>query len=145
MRHRCDVVRTQVRMALTRPLTSRFAGTRDKFELHGHSHEARHQLLNTVEALLDGLVDYAGLFPPASQDMRAALENYAAYHRGPDRSALGRFIVPMPRLRELEAEGKDLFPRGRESDPWRLSVLIANDVQTAGEELLKFNRRHLAG
>jgi hypothetical protein len=132
-------------MALTRPLTSRFTRTRDKFELNEYSQKAGRELLKTVDALLDGLVDYAGLFPPASEDMRAALENYASYRRGADRNALGRFIVPMPRLDELEAEAKELLPRGRGWDPWRLSVLVANDIQAAGAELLEFNRRHSAG
>jgi hypothetical protein len=42
-----------------------------------------------VRALLEGLIDYAGLFPPAKLDMRPAVENYAAYLAGPDAWALG--------------------------------------------------------
>jgi hypothetical protein len=95
--------------------------------------------------LLAGLVDYAGLFPPASQDMRAALESYASYVESPDRRALGRFIVPLSRLTELEKAGTDLMPRGKRSTPWRLSVLVSEDVRDAAEEMLKFNRRHGAG
>jgi len=98
--------------------------------------------LKAVDALLDGLVDYAGLFPPASEDMRPALESYASYLDSSDRKALGRFIVPLPRLKELEDAGDGLFPRGRNSEPWRLSVLVADDVHAAGEEMLKFNRHH---
>ena len=98
--------------------------------------------MKAVDALLDGLVDYAGLFPPASEDMRPALESYASYLDSPDRKALGRFIVPLPRLKELEDAGDGLFPRGRNSEPWRLSVLVADDVHAAGEEMLKFNRHH---
>lgn len=98
--------------------------------------------LKSVDALLAGLVDYAGLFPPASEDMRAALECYASYTRSDDRAALGRFIVPISRLRELEEAGAELMPRGKRSEPWRLSVLIAEDVRGAAEEMLKFNRRH---
>jgi hypothetical protein len=98
--------------------------------------------LKAVDALLDGLIDYAGLFPPASEDMRPALESYASYLDSPDKRALGRFIVPLPRLKELEDAGDGLFARGRNSDPWRLSVLVADDVRAAGEEMLKFNRHH---
>lgn len=98
--------------------------------------------MKAVDALLDGLVDYAGLFPPASEDMRPALESYASYFDSSDRKALGRFIVPLPRLKELEDAGDGLFPRGRNSEPWRLSVLVADDVHAAGEEMLKFNRHH---
>ena len=98
--------------------------------------------LTAIAALLDGLVDYAGLFPPASEDMRPALESYASYLQGADRRALGRFIVPLRRLKELEDAGEGLLPRGAGSKPWRLSVLVADDVHAAGEEMLKFNRHH---
>jgi hypothetical protein len=101
--------------------------------------------LTAITALLDGLVDYAGLFPPASEDMRPALESYASYLESTDRRALGRFIVPLSRLKELEDAGADLFPPGYDSEPWRLSVLVADDVHTAGEEMLRFNRDHSSG
>jgi len=98
--------------------------------------------LKSVDALLAGLVDYAGLFPPASEDMRPALESYASYFQDADRKALGRFIVPISRVKELEEAGRDLMPRGSGSQPWRLSVLVAEDVRAASEEMLKFNSRH---
>jgi hypothetical protein len=101
--------------------------------------------LKAIAALLDGLVDYAGLFPPASEDMRPALESYGSYLASQDKSALGRFIVPLRRLKELENAGADLFPRRRDSKPWRLSVLVADDVHSAGEEMLRFNRHHSPG
>ncbi|HTD82634.1 MAG TPA: hypothetical protein VK648_02460 [Gemmatimonadaceae bacterium] len=74
--------------------------------------------------------------------MRQALENYESYVNGPDRHALGRFIVPFTRLSELEELGKDLLPRGKRVAPWRLSVLVADDVRQAGDEILRFNRKH---
>jgi hypothetical protein len=103
---------------------------------------ARAPGLKSVDALLTGLVDYAGLFPPAGEDMRPALESYASYLESPDRSALGRFIVPVSRLKELEREGSDLMPLGDTSEPWRLSVLVADDVRGAAAEMLEFNDRH---
>jgi hypothetical protein len=101
--------------------------------------------LKAIAALLDGLVDYAGLFPPASENMRPALESYGSYLESPDKGALGRFVVPLRRLKELEDAGADLFPRDRDYEPWRLSVLVADDVHTAGVEMLKFNRLHSSG
>src|SRR5215210_844456 len=101
--------------------------------------------MKAIDALLSGLVDYAGLFPPASQGMREALENYASYHEGEDRSSLGRFIVPLSRLKELEVAGRDLLPRGSGAEPWRLSVLVAGDVGAAVEEVLAFNACHKLG
>jgi len=101
--------------------------------------------VKAVDALLAGLVDYAGLFPPASEGMREALENYAAYRKSGDHLALGRFIVPVSRLNELEDAGRDLLPRGAASEPWRISVLIAENVRAACEQMLNFNRHHSLG
>jgi hypothetical protein len=98
--------------------------------------------LKSVDALITGLVDYAGLFPPAGEDMRPALEHYSSYVESPDRLALGRFIVPISRLKELEESGSDLMPLGENSEPWRLSVLVADDVRGAAAEMLEFNDRH---
>ncbi|MEO8593616.1 MAG: hypothetical protein ABI759_09855 [Candidatus Solibacter sp.] len=55
-----------------------------------------------LRALLEGLIDYAGLFPPAALEMDAALRNYAAYRRGPHAWALGRFVVPVARVDEVD-------------------------------------------
>jgi hypothetical protein len=101
--------------------------------------------VKAVDALLSGLVDYAGLFPPASQGMREALENYAAYCEGEDRSALGRFVVPCSRLKELATVGRDLLPRGPGAEPWRLGALVSGDVRAAGDEMRDFNSRHSTG
>jgi hypothetical protein len=103
---------------------------------------ARAPGLKSVDALLTGLVDYAGLFPPAGEDMRPALEHYASYLESPNRRSLGRFIVPISRLKELEESGSDLMPLDDSSDPWRLSVLVADDVPGAVAEMLEFNDRH---
>ena len=92
-----------------------------------------------------GLVDYAGLFPPASQDMRQAVGSYASYLSGPDRAYLGRFIVPIGRLQEFSVAASDLLPGGPESEPWRLSVLLGGSTENIGDQLLSFNRAHLPG
>ncbi len=98
--------------------------------------------MKAVDALLSGLVDYAGLFPPAKEDMRDALEKYASYRASEDSQALGRFIVPVSRLNELEDEANELMPRDPGAEPWRLSVLVAGDVRAAGKAMVGFNDRH---
>lgn len=94
------------------------------------------------DALLNGLIDYAGLFPPAGEDMRTAVDNYSQYLRGTERAALGRFIVPLARLDEFEDAAADHFPRGDSSHPWRISVLVADDVRDAASNMGKFNARY---
>jgi hypothetical protein len=101
--------------------------------------------VKAVDALLSGLVDYAGLFPPAGERMREALANYASYRAGPDRSALGRFIVPIGRLKELEDASTGLMPRDPNSEPWQLSVLVTGDARAAAAEMLSFNSRYGSG
>lgn len=76
--------------------------------------------------------------------MRPALEAYASYLEGSDRAALGRFIVPLSRLDELEAAATGLMPREPHAEPWRLSVLVTGDARAAAEKLSRFNGRHTA-
>jgi hypothetical protein len=78
-----------------------------------------------ITALLDGLVDFAGLFPPAALTMADAVAAHARYVVGAERAKLGRFVVPVARLEELVA-AVDALPeeiRPRSNAPWRLSVL----------------------
>lgn len=95
--------------------------------------------MTAIRVLMSGLIDYAGLFPPAKLDMQAAVQNYAAYRSGHEAWALGNFIVPAGRLAEFEVTPKPPIP-------WSLSVLlsggaaaeIAADVRKM-EELLSRN------
>lgn len=76
-----------------------------------------------VVALMRGLVDYAGLFPPAALALDDAVGRYARHRRGPHAWILGRFIVPATRLGELGRVWRALPPDERGDGPWRLSVL----------------------
>jgi hypothetical protein len=96
----------------------------------------------SVRILLDELIDYAGLFPPAGLEMRPAVENYAAYLRGDYAWMLGRFIVPVARLGEFEEASSELLPRGNPVYPWRLSVLAGGDLAADLKTIIAFNRWH---
>jgi len=74
-----------------------------------------------METLLGGLIDYAGLYPPAGLDMRRAVENYFAYRSGRRAFALGRFIVDVNRIDELRAAARN------ELGNLRLSLIIPAD------------------
>jgi len=65
--------------------------------------------MTAIETLLAGLIDYAGLYPPASLDMRTAARNYVSYQNGPHAFALGRFIVDIARTDELRGFAGDAF------------------------------------
>ncbi len=82
-------------------------------------------------AFLGGLVDYAGLFPPAALALEPALAEYARHRAGPDAWMLGRFVVPAARLEALAsllAADAALAAGGA----WPLAVLVgAPDLEGA--------------
>ena len=61
-------------------------------------------LARAEEELLTGLIDYAGLFPPASLSMEEAVRSYDSYRRGPYAWMLNRFIVPAARAHEVPVD-----------------------------------------
>ncbi|HEX2721492.1 MAG TPA: hypothetical protein VHM24_01140 [Gemmatimonadaceae bacterium] len=94
--------------------------------------------MNPAHALLEGLIDYAGLFPPAALDMASAAQAYAEYRGSEDRQLVGRFIVPAGRLDELASATRRLS--GRADDrPWGISVIAGPDFAADSERILEFN------
>jgi hypothetical protein len=59
-----------------------------------------------LHALMEGLIDYAGLFPPASLEMADAARNYESYLDGEYSWALGRFVIPAAKLSEADNSWK---------------------------------------
>lgn len=100
--------------------------------------DSRRHGVNALATLLEGLVDYAGLFPPAALPMDAAVRNYGAYRQSARRDMLARFVLPAGRLDEflhvvsrLESQTDD--------GPWPLSVLASPADAVA---ISAFNRNH---
>ncbi len=89
--------------------------------------------------LLDALVDYAGLFPPAQLGMDEAVDRHAAYRTGPDRAMLGRFIVPLGRLDEFEAAHARLTAPAQAG--WRLSGIVGTDADADRARMLACHAR----
>lgn len=73
----------------------------------------------SLQTLLAGIIDYAGLFPPAALPLDEALLSYARYRQEADAWMLGRFIIPIKRLSELDPYA-ELF---EQNPPFRFSVL----------------------
>ena len=106
-----------------------------------------------VEVLLSRLIDYAGLFPPASLSMLSAVTNYDSYLRLEYSWMLGRFILPAGRLNEFEeALGRMM---AADSKPWNsthrkvrdewgtfgLSALLGTDPSADITRIVEFNAR----
>lgn len=81
---------------------------------------ARAALPVSATSLMAGVVDYAGLFPPAALSMRDALTEYAAAAQREDALLLGRFVVPAARIAELR-EHAGIVP-----SPLHLSALVTD-------------------
>lgn len=84
----------------------------------------------TLRAFLAGLIDYAGLFPPASLGWEEALRRYARARAGRDGWILGRFLAPAALLGEMEAPIRRAgFDRAA---PLRLSAIAGAAEDEAG-------------
>ena len=99
----------------------------------------------SARALLNGLIDYAGLFPPAGLPMRDAVLNYAGYQRRPDSWALGRFVVPVARLAEFEVAVGEMSERDRLGARWPLTGLLGTEVRSELSLVEAFSERYLHG
>ena len=108
---------------------------------------------HAVATLLHGLIDYAGLFPPASLAMSIAFANYAKYSRSEYNWILGRFILPVTRLGEfekaLEEESVQTPAQSPAASPatkprWSLSLLPGPDISADLLRIREFNDRFAA-
>ena len=97
---------------------------------------------HSLNVLLAGTIDYAGLFPPSELGMSAAVSNYSRYLTSEHAWMLGRLIVPVTRLAEFERAAGDLLPRDARVRPWQLSVLSGPDLDREVENVLRFNELH---
>jgi hypothetical protein len=92
-----------------------------------------------LRALLASIIDYAGLFPPASLDMPAAVRAYQRYRGGEHAWMLGTFVVPLARMDELAASATG--PTA--ADPWPLSVLVPSLADVPSSFATSFDVRSL--
>lgn len=81
-----------------------------------------------MQRVFRGMVDYAGLFPPASCTMARAVEQYAGYRDGPDQLLLGRFVVAASRLEELGPELATQSLCHSLGAPWPIAVVLGSNL-----------------
>jgi hypothetical protein len=90
-------------------------------------------------ALLSGLIDYAGMFPPAKLSLEDAALNYVRYARGPHAWMLGKFVVPAAQLAEL----RGFLAGSPEAQGFRcsLSVLLGSEPVRDAELVREASKR----
>jgi hypothetical protein len=74
------------------------------------------RVADAFRALLANLIDYAGLYPPASLPLEAVLERYRGFRASPESWMLNRLVLPAVRL-----------PEARLDPAWRITLLVDDD------------------
>ncbi len=87
----------------------------------------------SVQAFFHNILDYAGLFPPASLNLKDSFENYLEYMQSKESWMLSKFICPINKTKELQL----ILPSGNSSEKIRLS-LLASPAISANEFLTNF-------
>ena len=75
-------------------------------------------MVNSLEALLDRAIDYAGLFPPAALPLEEAVAEFSELLAGPNAWMVNRFVCPVAWLDDFSR----LLPK-EVSEPWPITVL----------------------
>jgi hypothetical protein len=90
----------------------------------------------SLRVFLDRIIDYAGLFAPASLDIMTSVNNYSTYLNAEQQWALGRFVLPVTRLDEFLNAQENVA-----TDPWRLSGIISANIEADLAAVDEFNRK----
>ncbi|MBC8203781.1 MAG: hypothetical protein H8E91_08130 [Planctomycetes bacterium] len=94
------------------------------------------------EIMLEGFIDYAGLYPPASLDMQSVVNNWSSFQQLDDSWMLARLIIPASKLDEFKECAKDVLPSS-EDEMWQLSVLLppvsSGKFESAVQATIDFN------
>jgi hypothetical protein len=72
----------------------------------------------SLRALLANVVDYAGLYPPASLPLRDVVTNYRRYLHSPEAWMLNRLVLPIETIKLDEV---------RLGEKWRITLLVAGE------------------
>jgi hypothetical protein len=97
---------------------------------------------HAARALFAGLVDYAGLFPPAALPMTEATARYASFRAGPHAWMLGGFVLPASSLEGFARAASAYLRSGDDAMPWRLNVPCGAPLDRDLSMVDAFESRH---
>lgn len=110
------------------------------------------RMTESLRALMTGLIDYSGVFPPAALGMPEAVKNYATYLAGEHAPVLKRFICRASALPQLSEHGGIVMPgtyatsgyteMAGIADPWSVSAVIDGELDKCLDLIDAFNERH---
>jgi hypothetical protein len=70
-------------------------------------------MTESLRRLLEHLIDYAGLYPPASLSLPHVLDNYSQYLESPENWMLNRLVLPVANLDEVTP-----------GENWKVTLLV---------------------
>lgn len=85
----------------------------------------------SLSAFSEGLIDYAGLFPPAALPMQPAIGNFLQYRSGAYQQQLGAFVIPAARFSELDPLTEAFAKHAQQTGPVPFSVLTGGGSDAA--------------
>jgi hypothetical protein len=77
-----------------------------------------------LRALLANLIDYAGLYPPASLPLPIVVERYRGFRASPENWILNRLVLPASKLAETSLEAG-----------WRITLLVEDEPGPLPEQV----------
>jgi len=95
-------------------------------------------VLDARTAAFAALIDYAGLFPPASESMQQAVDRYRTARSGPSGWVSGRFLCRASDLTELASVVTKTFRQG--DVPWEIGVIFDLPAGEAASLASDFHR-----
>ncbi len=91
-------------------------------------------MTESLRCLLEHLIDYAGLYPPASLSIPQVLDNYSRYLDSPENWMLNRLVLPVSKLDEV--------PLG---EHWRVTLLVDEEPGTLPRQVESLETRLARG
>ena len=93
---------------------------------------------NSLQKIMNGVIAYAGLFPPAKLPLAQAITEYISHFSDQKKWMLGRFIIPISQLNDLEK----FISKFDNVGTLKLSVLGAQS--TSDKEFLEQTEKELS-
>ncbi|MEX2363104.1 MAG: hypothetical protein WD597_05750, partial [Balneolaceae bacterium] len=102
----------------------------------------------STEHFLAGIIDYAGLFPPAELSLEEAMAEYYAYLKSDYNWMLSRFILPFNLLEEAVKTAGEKSPASKTlslsitTPPSHSAQQFLETVKNVAEEILRVHENH---
>ncbi len=95
-------------------------------------------IVDARRTMLGGIIDYAGVFPPASLDLSRAVQEYRTHRTSAEAWVLGRFLCPTSQIEDLAALLTTTMTAGEA--PWSVGAVFDEPPGVAALHAAVFDR-----